>query len=116
MSALFESTVADRIRMQNRAVKLLADIWQKGAKAKLEPLMWQVGASGIAGMATCIDPVEREAAIRAWAKLLNVELTERATGDGWRRLLYQPGDYSLPAFALKADIEPMDQSPEMSVS
>lgn len=104
MTALFEATAADYIRMQQQAVKLLIEITTKGAKAGLLPLMWQVGRSGIAGTATDLDPAVREATIRAWAKLLKVALVEEDRGDD-RRLRYMQGDYSLPGFAIYATIE-----------
>lgn len=104
MTALFEATAADYIRWQQQAVKLLRDVTTKGATAGLRPLMWQVGQSGIAGTACDTDPVVRETTIRAWAKLLKVELVEDDRGDH-KRLRYTRGDWALPGFAIYASIE-----------
>lgn len=78
------NTASDRIRWQRHALNLLNEVWGKGAKAGLEPLMWRVGASGIAGTACQSDPVQQEESIRAWAALLDIELKEQSTGTGTR--------------------------------
>jgi hypothetical protein len=106
MTMTCEVSASDRIRWQSRGLKLLNEVWQKGAKAGLTPLMWQIGMSGIAGTATDLDPAEREQTIRAWAKLLKLELTERESRDS-KRLLAMVKDYGAARadMAIHADID-----------
>jgi hypothetical protein len=86
-------TASDRIRWQSRGVKLLNEVWQKGAKAGLTPLMWQIGTSGIGGTATDLDMDERRATITGWAELLGLTLTERDMHGQYVRLLAMAKDY-----------------------
>lgn len=68
------STATDRTRWQQQALKVMTDAISKGAKAKLVPLMWQLGRSGCAGMVPTfgLTLAEQEQLLRDWAAVLGL--------------------------------------------
>lgn len=80
------ASTADRIRWQRQALRIMTEAIDKGARAKLEPLMWQLGASGCAGRVSTLRLTveQQEQTLRDWARVLRLEVRRFERGGSVR--------------------------------
>jgi hypothetical protein len=104
------ATTTDHIRWQQRALREMTAVIDNGAKARLEPLMWQLGGSGSAGVVSTLglSLAEQESRLRAWADLCGWPVTEHRKDDGTLFLLTAAEPvtepWMLPSIVLKVSL------------
>jgi hypothetical protein len=112
------ATACDRIRWQREALDLMTAAIGKGAKAKLEPLMWQLGAHGCAGTVSTAELTlaEQESLLRAWATVLDLgEVRRVEIPVGIVRCIAQDrtsADWIPHRIAIAVDLVDWDEAPE----
>lgn len=84
-------SACDRIRSQGKALQIMSAAIAKGAEAGLEPLMWQLGASGCSGSVSTfgLSLREQEQLLRDWAAVLDLEVRRVETSRGSVRWIGQ---------------------------
>lgn len=90
------------IRMQQRALRLLNEV-HRGA-CRPDPLMWQLGACGIAGSLSSFGNPAVEVTFRAWAKLLGLTVQTKQFPDN-QRLYAMATDYGTARTDLSISVD-----------